>query len=209
MSPGPIVDAGPALNFFAAGQERLLFACIGGIRVPESVRDEILGKAAADQRFRNAQRVVSRLPDHLWQVLSDTVTDDLNQVIYRLDRMPMNERLRNRRDLGETMVIAHAVVAAQSGQDVWILIDEIRGSEVATGEKRRLERMRQNGAPVGSLKIISTIQVLKVAVTRTVIENRGVMRKVYGQLKALDDGLPPIEQTDLLSKALWQSAPKV
>lgn len=206
MKTGPIVDAGPALNFFASGHERLLFSCIGGISVPESVLDEILKKSEVDQRFRNARRVVSRLPNNLWQVLSDTVTGELNQVIYRLERMPMEQRMRNRRDLGETMVIAHAVAAAQNGQDVFILMDERRGSQVAAHEGRRLERMRQQNVPVGSLRIINTVQVLRRAVMLGHIQDRGAMRRVYGQLNTLDDGLVHIEQTGLLDKDLWRGA---
>lgn len=208
MTTRPIVDAGPALNFFAAGQHRLFFQCMGGVSVPETVRDEVLGKAARDGRFQHAQRVVSKLPERLWNVLPDTVTNDLNQVIVRLERMPMDERLRTRRDLGETMVIAHAVVAAQKGQEVWILIDEIRGTRVAFAEKRRLERLRLSDPSVGALKIISTEQVLEVAVSRGLIENRGSMRKIYGQIRRLDDGLPPIENTRLLTKDLWRVPPR-
>ena len=109
MTTRPIVDAGPALNFFASGHERLFFTCLGGVSVPETVRDEVVGKAARDRRFQHAQRVVSKLPEQLWHVLPDSVTSDLDQVIVRLERMPMTQRLRTRRDLGETMVIAHAV----------------------------------------------------------------------------------------------------
>ncbi|WP_423446803.1 hypothetical protein AABM36_01220 [Kocuria sp. KSNUG] len=207
MTTRPIVDAGPALNFFAAGHERLFFACMGGVSVPETVRDEVLGKAARDSRFQHAQRVVSKLPEQLWQVLPDTVTSDLDQVIVRLERMPMTQRLRTRRDLGETMVIAHAVAAAQKGQEVWILIDEIRGTQVASAEKRRLERLRHGDSSVGALKIMSTEQVLEAAVPRGLIENRGSMRKIYGQLRSLDDGLPPIESTGLLTRELWRRSP--
>lgn len=207
MTTRPIVDAGPALNFFASGHERLFFTCLGGVSVPETVRDEVVGKAARDRRFQHAQRVVSKLPEQLWHVLPDSVTSDLDQVIVRLERMPMTQRLRTRRDLGETMVIAHAVVAAEKGQEVWILIDEIRGTQVAFAEKRRLERLRHSDSSVGALKIMSTEQVLEAAVPRGLIENRGSMRKIYGQLRSLDDGLPPIESTGLLTRELWRRSP--
>ena len=119
----------------------------------------------------------------------------------------MTQRLRTRRDLGETMVIAHAVAAAQKGQEVWILIDEIRGTQVASAEKRRLERLRHGDSSVGALKIMSTEQVLEAAVSRGLMENRGSMRKIYTQLRSLDDGLPPIESTGLLTKELWRRSP--
>jgi hypothetical protein len=209
MNGGPIVDAGPALNFFASRHERLLFASIGGICIPEAVRDEIRNKAKSDQRFAPAERVASTLQGRLLTVLPDEETDELNQVIHRLERMPMRERMKQRRDLGETMVIAHAVVAAQAGADVWILIDEVRGSRVAAAEKRRLERRREEGEAAGSLHIINTLTVLEKAVRLGEVPDRGAMRKIYGQLRELDDGLVAIEQTSLLDKKLWQRSTEI
>lgn len=153
MTTRPIVDAGPALNFFASGHERLFFTCLGGVSVPETVRDEVLGKAARDRRFRHTQRVVSKLPEQLWHVLPDSVTSDLDQVIVRL------------------------------------------------------ERLRHSDSSVGALKIMSTEQVLEAAVSRGLMENRGSMRKIYTQLRSLDDGLPPIESTGLLTRELWRRSP--
>lgn len=208
MNGGPIVDAGPALNFFASHNERLLFSSIGGICIPEAVRDEIRNKAKSDRRFASAEQVASKLPGGLLTILPDEETDELNQVIQRLERMPMRERVKHPRDLGETMVIAHAVVAAQAGADVWILIDEVRGSEVATAEKMRLERMQEARKATGSLRIINTRIVLEKAVQLGEVTDRGAMRKIYGQLRALDDGLVAIEQTSLLRNKLWQGSPE-
>ena len=55
----PIIDAGPGLNFFALNQERALFDAIGAVSLPETVRDEILGKAACDKRFSHAASVMN------------------------------------------------------------------------------------------------------------------------------------------------------
>lgn len=42
----------------------------------------------------------------------------------------MEERLKHPKDLGETMVIAHAVVAAEAGETVTVLIDDgARGTD--------------------------------------------------------------------------------
>lgn len=207
MNGGPIVDAGPALNFFAAGRQRLLFECIGGVSIPETVRSEIQAKAATDHRFSRAARVVSTVRADLLQVLPDDETEDLNHVVQRIEKTPMSQRLRQRRDLGETMVIAHAVAAAERGMDVWILIDEIRGTELAAREQRRLARMQSRGDIVGSLHIISTVTVLERGVLNGKIPDRGEMRRVYGQLSALDDGLIPLDETGLLDKKLWKSKP--
>ena len=35
------------------------------------------------------------------------------------------------------------------------------------------------------------------------IPDRGEMREIYRRLRGLDDGLPPIEKTDLLSTPRW------
>lgn len=208
MTISPIVDAGPALNFFAANRERILFQCVGAISVPEAVRDEIRNKAASDQRFDHAERVASKVEGRLLTVLPDEETEDLNRVIQRLENMSMGERLRHPRDLGETMVIAHAVVSAESGMNVWILIDELRGSAVATAEKRRLERKQKSDKSVGSLRIINTETVLEKAVQIGCIKDRGQMKKIYAQLRDLDDGLVAIEQTGLLKKSVWTIDPQ-
>lgn len=49
----------------------------------------------------------------------------------------MAERMKQGKDLGEIMVIAHAVVAAESGQTVTVLIDDGCGAAVATSEIAR------------------------------------------------------------------------
>jgi hypothetical protein len=42
MSIGPIIDAGPGLNFLSVNKERLLIAVLGPLSAPETVRDEVL-----------------------------------------------------------------------------------------------------------------------------------------------------------------------
>jgi hypothetical protein len=92
--------------------------------------------------------------------LSDDITDDLASAVERLTRMPMSDRMSQAKDLGETMVVAHAAVAAQSGQDVAILIDDGGGARMAENERRRMDRLRAQGQSVGSISIYSTISVL-------------------------------------------------
>lgn len=52
---------------------------------------------------------------------------------------------------------------------------------------------------MGSINLISTVTVLRTAVARGFIANRSDLRLVYKRLRELDDGLPPIETTGLLS----------
>lgn len=110
MSARPIIDAGPGLNFLSINQERLLIDVLGRFSAPETVRDEVLRKSRQDDRFRAAATVWSKLTTHDWiQILSDDVTPELATVVQRISGLPIAERMRHTKDLGEIMVIAHAV----------------------------------------------------------------------------------------------------
>ncbi|MBP2334014.1 hypothetical protein JOF41_000192 [Saccharothrix coeruleofusca] len=101
------------------------------------------------------------------------------------------------------MVIAHAVVAAESGDKVTVLIDDGAGARIATSEISRLERLRMSGCAVGSITLVNTLTVLACAAGGQHIPDKAAMRAVYQKLRHLDDGLPPLEATPLLSPALW------
>jgi hypothetical protein len=203
VSVRPIIDAGPALNFFSVNRERLLLATLGPISVPETVQDEVLRKARADARFHAAERVWRKLPARLLEILPDDATPELAAVINRITGLPMAERARQGKDLGELMVIAHAVVAAETGQTATVLIDDGQGTRLATSEIQRLDRLRQSGRPVGVVKLIGTHTVLERAAGSKHLPDRATMREIYGRLRACDDGLLPIERTRLLAHDLW------
>jgi hypothetical protein len=101
------------------------------------------------------------------------------------------------------MVIAHAVVAAESGETVTVLIDDGSGAQIATSEINRLERLRTSGRAVESIRLASTRTVLARAAGGRHIPDKATMRGIYERLRGLDDGLPPIETTNLLSSAHW------
>ncbi len=148
MSHRPIIDAGPGLNFLSINQERLLIGVLGRLSAPDTVQTEVLRKARQDSRFRPAARVWHKLTPEWIEVLSDDQTPELAAVVHRLTRQPMHERVRQSKDLGETMVIAHAVVAAEAGGSVLVLIDDGPGARMATDEIRRLDRLRRSGRAV-------------------------------------------------------------
>lgn len=99
----------------------------------------------------------------------------------------MNERRRQAKDLGETMVIAHAVVAAESGQIVTILMDDGPGAQIATLEINRLQRLRSSGQPVGSVVLASTLTVLGRAASTEYLPDRSAMRDTYTRLRGLTE----------------------
>jgi hypothetical protein len=203
MSVRPIIDAGPGLNFLSANKERLLIAVLGPFSVPEAVQGEVLRKSRQDDRFRAAAAVWKKLTPRWIEILSDDVTPELATVVQRISGLPMDQRRRQPKDLGETMVIAHAVVAAESGQSVTILMDDGLGARIATSEISRLQRIGSSGQPVGSITLASTLTVLGRAAGNQYLPDRAAMRDTYNRLRGLDDGLPPIENTDLLAPKLW------
>jgi len=199
MSQRPIIDAGPSLNFLSINKERLLIGVLGPLSVPESVEVEVLRKSREDARFRSAATVWRKLTPRWLQILSDDQTPELAAVVHRITRLPMHERLRHPKDLGEIMVIAHAVVAAEAGKTVTVLIDDGLGARIATAEISRLQRLRSRNPAVGAIRLVSTLTVLERAANGEHIPDRATLRDIYQRLRGLDDGLPPIETTNLLS----------
>lgn len=205
MPQRPIMDAGPGINFFALHKERLLFGTLGALAIPETVENEIRRKSRQDRRFEAAERVLAKVPEHLLEVLSDDEEENLSRVVSRMANMPMKQRLRSGKDLGETMVVAHGVVAAESGDRALVLIDDGAGRDMAVAEQRRLVRLRAKGIDVGSLLLLSTVNVLEKAGGTEHIPDRGAMRDLYAKLRGLDDGLLPWEATRLGSLECWKT----
>jgi hypothetical protein len=87
---------------------------------------------------------------------------------------------------------------------VSIVIDDGNGARMADNERRRLDRLRIVGQPVGAMRLFSTVSVMKAAGIRRFLTDKAEMRKAYAQLRACDDGLPDISQTDLLSAEIWR-----
>lgn len=204
MTVRPIIDAGPALSFLAINQERLLLATTGPISTPETVRDEVLSKSAKDRRFAQVERVWNKIPSRLLDVLPDDPTPELVAALSRISQQPWNQRLATAKDLGETMVVAHAVVHAEAGHQVTVIIDDQGGAALATTEIRRLDRLRQMGKPVGGIALVNTVTILEKAAGGIHLPDKGSMREVYTKLRKNDDGLLPIDRTRLLSSTIWK-----
>jgi hypothetical protein len=203
MSHPPIIDAGPGLNFLSINKERLLIGVLGPLSAPDAVQTEVLRKSRQDPRFRSAGPTWQKLTPKWIRILPDDQTPALASVVHRITRQPMAERLRHSKDLGELMVVAHAVVAAEAGESVIVLIDDGPGAKTATAEIRRLDRLRSGGCPTGVITLISTLTVLERAAGSEHIPAKDAMRHLYQRLRGLDDGLPPIERTALLTTPRW------
>ncbi|MFK4637267.1 PIN domain-containing protein [Paenarthrobacter histidinolovorans] len=197
-----ILDAGPCITFCAAAKHALLVEVLqrgsNQLHVPDVVDGEITNRGSNRRDFPaatvpNWQWLVSH--DHIGIMDSQVSAEDLNalsEAVVKLTGTPLAQRLMESRDLGEVLVIAHAMVRKGRGEDVYVVIDEYRGQKLASKF---------------GLKIIDTPWILSSAVRRGLIADRGEMRKVYDALRQYDAGLIHIDQTRLLGKPLWAQKP--
>ncbi|MHB1615462.1 MAG: PIN domain-containing protein [Actinomycetes bacterium] len=183
-----LLDAGPALNYIAVGAQHLLLdlAAARGLQLaaPEKVRQEVDRKAGQGRfagtgaqgtwrKLLAASRVI---------VLDDDLSDPtFIQAVSRVAGQPASDRMRDNRDLGEILVIAHALVLVQRGQAIYVLIDDGDGRRRALREQNWLV---SRAAP-GSLSLWSTPQVLR----QTAPER---WETLYARMRQFDDGLPPL-----------------
>jgi hypothetical protein len=202
-----IIDAGPCLNFLATNNERILFASVGkGVFAPETVKKEVRDKSRSEPtRFAPAWPLWKKLEANNWvQVLSDDVTPDLTRAYGAIaPSMSLAARMASAKDLGEVLVVTHAVRIAHTGQNVAVIIDDGPGRQLAIGQAGRLRRVRSTGKAVGHIQLLSTHDILARVAGRPEIPNRSTMQSVYERLRQCDDGLVHISQTELLNAELW------
>lgn len=178
-----VIDAGPALNFLAAGKADLLCDVIDRrertLLMPQTVRDEIhqIVERPRGGKFGACPgRLAAFIEAERIEVVADSIEDKpLVSQVLRVAGIPMIRRVKEPKDLGETLVLAHALRLRAEGQSVVVLIDEVEGSKKA----------RMYG-----LKVITTIGVLLAAAEYGLVEDRVEMKAVYESIAQFDDGLP-------------------
>ena len=161
-----LLDAGPSLNFLAVSQQCILIHVAEShdlqIAAPERVDREVEGKTR-DPRFeRTAARGTWRSlkSSGRIQILGDTLTtQEFTDAVSRISGMPAENRIRRSESLGEIMVLAHASVYAQQGNQVFVLMDESDGRRRARREQEWLAK--QSG--LGQITLWSTLRVLRAA----------------------------------------------
>lgn len=173
--------------------------------MPEQVLQEIHNKSRAEpSRFSAATDVLARLRPSLWTVLPDDLNAELNEAMMIITNTPAEVRINNHKDLGEVMVVSHALVFARAGHHVTVLIDDGGGQRLAARAARWCERERANQARIGSITQSSTLGVLRAACEAGHIADKTELRKVYSRMVGLDDGLNHIDSTDLLKLDCWK-----
>lgn len=178
-----IIDAGPALNFLASGNHELLCDVMDrrqkSLLIPQTVRDEVHGRAqgARGERFKQCPARLEHLltTGRLTVLVDDIENPRLVQKVEEVAGIPMARRISEPKDLGEVLVIAHALQIQEDGIPVTLLIDDRNGAEKA----------RELG-----LRVVTTEGVLYFCATDDMVENRGQMKAIYENLAQFDDGLP-------------------
>lgn len=188
MSARPVIDAGPVLNFLAINQEKLLIKVLGQISTPETVENEVLRKSRTDPRFSGVELVWSKLTPKWIEVLSDDWTEGLEAVCNRLTQMSWTERRKQARDLGELLVVAHAVTAAEQGHHVTVVIDDQSGAKMATAEAQRLNRLRGQQRSVGTITLANTTSILERGARLRHIADQAAMKAIYSNFASAMTG---------------------
>lgn len=198
-----LLDAGPSLNFLAVGQQNILIQVAESqklqLATPARVDSEIIGMSDSE-RFKNtgirriwttlkSSRRVEILPDEL-------TTRRFADAVTRISGMPARDRVRSKKSLGEIMVLAHASVYVQHGQDVFVLIDDGDGRRRGSREAQWLRDQQYTKR----LILWSTRQLLREAGRHQGwIQGDVTWEHIYDQMTAYDDGLSPRSQ--------WQTRP--
>lgn len=192
-----LLDAGPALNFLAVGQQNILVRAAASanlqLAAPRRVDAEVRGMTKNPRFARTgALSTWSRMcaADRI-RILDDTLdgNPDFTSAVTRVSGKPAKDRVRDGKSLGEILVIAHASTRAQTGQDVFILIDDGDGR---TRAQREIAWLTRQQAP-GRVTLWKTQQVLHAAKSQPGwIVDGLTAEQVYEKMRAFDEGLPPL-----------------
>jgi len=161
MSDPHIIDAGPAINFLATKNQRILIAAINGsFQVPEAVRDEVMRKAAEKPHLAPAAQEWRKIEKNWIELLPATRTPNLDRIALALTRNPLPSVPSRAKDLGETYVVVHAFEQALAGNKVFVIIDDQGGKALTFRARKLLATQRRVRPHVGSIGLITTEIIL-------------------------------------------------
>ncbi|MEU5344463.1 hypothetical protein AB0H18_27120 [Streptomyces sp. NPDC020766] len=186
--PVCILDAVICVHFVGANLQRLLVDVLRKadlvLLVPQEVCDEVTHKDRKYQglklrwtRFTNSD-CVEVLP----ALQAQSAPDRVVEVFVEVRGRQLEDALRESKDLGEAVVVAHGVHYQDQGHEVLVAIDDQGGQALAA------ER---------DLQIITVEDVLGLAVEFGKFSAEGDLKKAYEKLRKFGDGLPSYGQTPL------------
>lgn len=204
----PIIDAGPAINFLATKNQRILIAAIGGpFASPQAVKDEVFRKADECSRFAPAAPEWNKIETNWIRVLPATRTAARDRIAGILTKNPLPRVPSRAKDLGETYVVVHATELALTGAHIVVIIDDQGGKTLTARAQLHLDAVRRTG-PVGTIRLMDTEAILRSQINTPRIPDKQSMRRIYRQLQTVNSGLAHIDTTDLLTHDLWKQPPR-
>lgn len=183
-----ILDAVVCVHFVGANLQRILTRSLEAaglvLLVPQEVCDEIAGK---DRKYPGlAQRWARLEASQFIRVLPRLTAVDaparVVEVIEQIRGLEFEQAVRRRRDLGEVVVISHAVHLSEQGHHVIALIDDQEGQHLASR---------------WGLEVLTIEDVLAIAINLGLFPTVGRLREVYEKLRAYGDGLVPFPKSGL------------
>ncbi len=175
-----ILDTGPALNFMASGHHGVLFEVLEtrtlGLQMPETVVEEVARRARNDSRFKKCPSVLNDLrANDLIEILADDIDSaDLTKAVESICGIPLESRVQTSKDLGEVLVMAHALVLRDKGLSPILLIDEWRAKEQAEGL---------------GFTVVTTVGILVIAAQTNIVPKQRTMKRIYGEIVACDKSM--------------------
>lgn len=186
-----ILDTGPSLNFFSIGKANLLLDTLhsvtASLAMPADVVQEIRDKTNEDERFRGSDRALdwALRNGHIAELDSRSGVDpDVDKFVSAILGMPHERQATRAKDIGERMVVAHAMALRNRGERVLVLIDDGGGQLLA----------QKYG-----FKPVTTLHVLRRAARLGLIADWSEMREIYLRLRPEPGSSQPPKDHGLLS----------
>ncbi|MDN3265731.1 hypothetical protein QWJ26_39220 [Streptomyces sp. CSDS2] len=183
-----ILDAVICVHFVGANLQRLLVDVLQQadlvLLVPQEVCEEVAGKDRkyAGLKVRWTRFVNSRCVRVLPALEAASAPARVIEVFEDVRGRQLEDALREPKDLGEAVVVAHGVHYKDQGHEVLVAIDDQGGQALAQCRE---------------LDIITVEDVLIMAIEFGKFPTEGDLKKAYAKLRAFGDGLPPYGATDL------------
>ncbi|MFE4423649.1 hypothetical protein [Streptomyces sp. NPDC056817] len=186
--PVCILDAVICVHFVGANLHHLLVDVLQKadltLFVPQEVCDEVAGK---DRKYQGLKLRWTRLTGSqhvrvLPAIEVRTAPARVIEVFEDVRGRQVEDALRESKDLGEAVVVAHGVHYQDLGHEVLVAIDDQGGQALAAD---------------CDLQVITVEDVLVMAIEFERFPTEGELKKVYEKLRGFGDGLPSYTQTPL------------
>ncbi|MCX5396685.1 hypothetical protein [Streptomyces sp. NBC_00102] len=186
--PVCILDAVICVHFVGANLQRLLVDVLHQadlvLMVPQEVCDEVARK---DRKYhglklRWTRFTASDCVEVLPALQAQSVSDRVVEVFVEVRGRQLEDALRESKDLGEAVVVAHGVHYRDEGHEVLVAIDDQGGQALAAEQ---------------DLEVITVEDVLVLAVQFGKFPTEGDLKKAYEKLRKFGDGLLPYGGSEL------------